>query len=91
MRRTWAWTWCGRMATIVERAWEIQKRIEERAKRLGKGKYGRVLQMARKPTQDEFSKVVQLTALGILLIGAVGFVIYLIFTYGGPWLATFFR
>jgi len=80
------------MATgIVERAWEIQKRVEERAKRMGKGKYGRVLQMARKPTPDEFSKVVQITALGILLIGMVGFVIYLIFTYVGPWLVEQFR
>ncbi len=80
------------MATgIVEKSWEVQKRIEERAKRLGKGKYGRVLQMARRPTPDEFSKVVQLTALGLLLIGAVGFVIYLIFAYGGPWLAGLFR
>jgi len=80
------------MATgIVERAWEIQKRVEERAKRMGKGKYGRVLQMARKPTPDEFSKVVQITALGILLIGMVGFVIYLIFTYGGAFFASLFK
>ena len=79
------------MATIVERAWEVQKRIEERAKRLGKGKYGRVLLMARKPTHDEFSKVVQLVALGLLIIGAVGFTIYLIFQYGGPFLAGLFK
>ena len=80
------------MATkIVERAWEIQKRIEERTKRMGKGKYGRVLQMARKPTPDEYSKVVQVVALGILIIGLVGFVIYLIFTYVGPWLVEQFR
>ena len=80
------------MATkIVEKSWEIQKRIEERAKRMGKGKYGRVLQMARKPTADEFSKIVQITALGILLIGMVGFVIYLMFVYVGPWIGTFFR
>lgn len=75
---------------IVEKSWEVQKRIEERAKRLGKGKYGRVLQMARKPTRDEFSKVVQLTALGLLLIGAVGFAMYLVFVYVGPWIASLF-
>ena len=80
------------MATkIVEKSWEIQKRIEERTKRMGKGKYGRVLQMARKPTPDEYSKVVQVVALGILIIGLVGFVIYLIFTYVGPWLVQQFR
>jgi len=80
------------MATgIVERSWEIQKRIEERAKRLGKGKYGRVLQMARKPTPDEFSKIVMITAAGIIILGAVGFLIYVAFRYIGPWLASFFR
>ncbi len=80
------------MATkIVEKSWEIQKRIEGRTKRMGKGKYGRVLQMARKPTPDEYSKVVQVVALGILIIGLVGFVIYLIFTYVGPWLVEQFR
>jgi protein transport protein SEC61 subunit gamma-like protein len=76
---------------IVERSWEIQKRIEGRTKRLGRGKYGRVLQMARKPTPDEYSKVVTITAAGLLVLGAVGFGIYLIFQYAGPWLAQFFR
>ena len=80
------------MATgIVEKSWEIQKRFEERAKRLGKGKYGRVLQMARKPTPDEYGKIVTITAAGILILGAVGFLIYLIFNFVAPWLATYFR
>jgi len=76
---------------IVEKSWEIQKRIEERTKRLGKGRYGRILQMARRPTKDEYSRVVSLTALGILIIGAVGFLIYLAFTHGGPFLQDLFR
>ncbi|MEK6851628.1 MAG: protein translocase SEC61 complex subunit gamma [Candidatus Thermoplasmatota archaeon] len=80
------------MATgIVEKTWEIQKRVEERAKRLGRGRYGRILQMARRPTRDEYSRVVSLTALGILIIGAVGFLIYLVFVYGGPFLQALFR
>ena len=80
------------MATgIVEKSWEIQKRLEERAKRLGKGKYGRVLRMARRPTPDEYSKIVTIVAAGILLLGAVGFLIYLAFTYLGPWIASQFR
>lgn len=78
------------MGAIVEKAWEVQKRVEERAKRLGRGKYGRVLQMARKPTQEEFSRVVQVTALGIVVLGALGFAIYLIFEYAGPYLAALF-
>ena len=61
---------------IVERSWEIQHDIEERTKRLGKGKYGRVFKMARKPTTDEYIKVMQITGLGLILIGGLGFLIY---------------
>ena len=70
------------MADIVERSWDVQRRLEERMKRLGKGKYGRVLKMARKPTSDEYSRVVLVTGIGIAAIGAMGFVIYLIMRYG---------
>ncbi len=66
---------------IVEKSWEIQKGIEERAKRLGKGKYGRVLKMARKPTNDEYAKTVMITGIGLVLIGGLGFAIYLIVKY----------
>lgn len=78
------------MAGIVDKSWEVQRRIEERAKRLGKGKYGRVLKMARKPTSDEYSKVVLITGLGILGIGLLGFVIYWIMRYGGDFLRGLF-
>jgi len=70
------------VADIVDRSWEVQRRIEERVKRLGKGRFGRVLKMARKPTSDEYSKVVLITGLGIVAIGALGFVIYLVMRYG---------
>src|SRR6266581_335984 len=70
------------MADIVDKSWEVQRRIEERAKRLGKGRYGRVLKMARRHTPDEYSKVVLITGLGIAAIGALGFVIYLVMRYG---------
>jgi protein transport protein SEC61 subunit gamma-like protein len=66
---------------IVEKSWEIQKGIEDRAKRLGKGRYGRVLKMARKPTNDEFVKTVMITGLGLVLIGGLGFAIYLLVKY----------
>ena len=78
------------MADIMEKGWEVQRRIEERLKRLGKGKYGRVLKMARKPTQDEFSKVILITGIGLIAIGALGFVIYLIMTYGGSFITNLF-
>jgi protein transport protein SEC61 subunit gamma-like protein len=70
------------MADLVDRSWDAQRRIEERVKRLGKGKYGRVLKMARRPTSDEYSKVILITGLGIAAIGALGFVIYLVMRYG---------
>jgi protein transport protein SEC61 subunit gamma-like protein len=67
---------------IVERSQEIQNGIDERVKRIGKGKYGRVIKMARKPTDDEFTKTVTITGIGIILIGGLGFAIYLIMKYG---------
>src|SRR5206468_2332097 len=49
------------MADIVDKSWDVQRRIEERVTRLGKRKYGRVLKLARKRTSDESSKVVMIT------------------------------
>ena len=63
---------------IVDKSWDLQRKIEEKAKRIGRGKYGRILRMARKPTTDEYIRVLQITGLGIILIGAVGFLIFLI-------------
>lgn len=79
------------MADIVDKSWDVQRRIEERMKRLGKGKYGRVLKMARKPTSDEYSKVVMITGIGIAAIGALGFIIYLIMRYGPEVFGRFFQ
>ncbi|MEI6795445.1 MAG: protein translocase SEC61 complex subunit gamma [Methanomassiliicoccales archaeon] len=67
---------------IVERSQDIQDGIEERVKRVGKGKYGRVIKMARKPTDEEFAKTATIVAIGIILIGGMGFAIYLIMKYG---------
>ena len=71
---------------IVDKSWEAQKRIEERVRLLGKGKYGRVLKMARKPTKDEYSKTVMITGLGLFLIGGLGFAIYILVTRLPGWL-----
>ncbi|HEC72732.1 MAG TPA: protein translocase SEC61 complex subunit gamma [Thermoplasmatales archaeon] len=72
---------------MLEKAWEIQKRIEARRERIGKGKYGRVLKMARKPTSEEYWKTAKITGAGILLIGGIGFAIFLIATQVAPWIA----
>ena len=73
--------------SIKEKAWDLQHRIETRQKRIGKGKYGRVLKMARKPSNDEYSKTSKITAVGMLLIGGLGFLIFLIATVVAPWIA----
>lgn len=63
---------------VIEVFWKLQRRIEERFQRIGKGKYSRILKMARKPTREEYRKVIAITGLGIILIGALGFAIYII-------------
>lgn len=66
---------------IVDKSWEIQKNIEERFKKIGKGKYGRVIKMARKPTHEEYARVVEITGLGLILVGGIGFAIYWLMNY----------
>ena len=73
--------------TLMEKAWDLQNNIETRKNRIGKGKYGRVLKMARKPTNEEFVKSSQITGIGILLIGGLGFLIFLIIQEVVPWIA----
>lgn len=73
--------------SFIERARDLQNDLEAKRNRIGKGKYGRVLKMARKPTNDEFTKTSKITFLGILLIGGIGFAIFLIATEVAPWIA----
>ena len=73
--------------SFMQKAWDIQSKIESRQRRIGKGKYGRVLKMARKPTDEEFSKTSKITAVGILLVGALGFVIWFLASQAAPWIA----
>jgi protein transport protein SEC61 subunit gamma-like protein len=42
-------------------------------------KYIRVLQIARKPSREEFTTSSKICSIGILVIGLVGFVISLLF------------
>ncbi len=65
---------------VVEESWKIQHKIEVKAKNIGKGRYGRVLKMARKPEMDEYVKVLEITSLGLILMGALGFLIYWLWT-----------
>lgn len=62
--------------SLVGRAWDAQEKLEGRLSNLGKGKYGRVIRMARKPTPEEYRKAALVSAAGIAILGAMGFLIY---------------
>ncbi len=61
---------------ILSKLFNFQNKLESKGKRFGKGKYGRVLAFAKKPTQSEYIRTVQITGAGILLLGFLGFFIY---------------
>ncbi len=71
---------------FLDRARKLQDQVDGTMHTVGHGKYGRILRMARKPTSEEYVKVLQVTALGAAIIGLTGFGIYIFFTEAGPWL-----
>ncbi len=44
-------------------------------------KYLRVLKLARTPTSEEFTKIAIVAAAGVLLIGLVGFLLFVMFDH----------
>jgi len=46
-------------------------------------RYIRVLQVARKPSKDEFLIAGKVSAIGIFIIGVIGFLIFLAFIFLG--------
>ncbi len=64
------------MADEDSAAYEFQEEFETKARGFGKGRYGRILKMARTPSREEYVKTMYITGLGIILIGAVGFAIW---------------
>lgn len=67
--------------TIVAKAWDAQERLEGRLANIGRGKYGRVLRMARKPTPEEYRKAATVSAVGIAVLGAIGFLIFYLMSF----------
>jgi protein transport protein SEC61 subunit gamma-like protein len=65
---------------FTETTYEAQRKLEDRFRNIGKGKYGRIFKMARKPTMDEYVRVVKMVALGLFLIGGLGFLLYWVWT-----------
>ncbi|NMB78629.1 MAG: protein translocase SEC61 complex subunit gamma [Methanomicrobiales archaeon] len=44
-------------------------------------KYLRVLKLARTPTREEFTKIATVAAAGVLVVGMLGFIIYVCFDH----------
>ena len=40
--------------------------------------YKRILQIAKKPSREEFMDTARICAIGVAIIGAIGFVLYMI-------------
>ena len=60
---------------------EIQDDFESKIDGFGKGRYGRILQMAHTPDKEEFLRTSKISAIGIIILGAVGFAIMWLMTY----------
>ncbi len=69
------------MSTENSRVTDFQENIESRFRNMGKGKYGRIIKMARTPTPEEYRKTIIITGIGIIVLGAVGFFIMWLMTY----------
>jgi len=67
--------------SIDEKASVVQDDLESKFRNIGKGRYGRVLRMAHRPNKDEYRRIVLITGIGILILGAVGFTIMWIMRY----------
>ena len=50
------------------------------------GEYMRVLKLTRRPTRAEFTVIAKVAGAGILLIGFIGFIIYLLIAEMPGWL-----
>jgi protein transport protein SEC61 subunit gamma and related proteins len=50
------------------------------------GEYLRILKLTRKPTREEFAVIAKVAGAGILLIGFIGFIIYLLIAEMPGWL-----
>jgi protein transport protein SEC61 subunit gamma and related proteins len=71
---------------FLDRARRAQDEFDGRLRTFGHGKYGRILRMARRPTSEEYVRVLQVTFIGAVLIGMTGFALYIFFNQVGPWL-----
>jgi protein transport protein SEC61 subunit gamma-like protein len=66
--------------SVEEDLVDVQKKIERKFSGIGRGKYARIIKMAKKPGSQEYVKVLAITGVGIILLGALGFLIYYLMT-----------
>jgi protein transport protein SEC61 subunit gamma and related proteins len=71
---------------FLDRARRVQENFDGRLRSVGHGKYGRILRMARKPTSEDYVRVLEVTWIGAVIIGTTGFILYIFFSQAGPWL-----
>ncbi len=64
--------------TFLERSWAAQRKVEKKINSIGRGRYARVLRMARKPEPAEFKQTSSIVLVGIAVIGGIGFLIFLL-------------
>ncbi len=67
--------------TFLDKSWDAQHKVEKKLGAIGKGKYARVLRMARKPEPQEVKQTSNVVLIGIAVIGGIGFAIYLFMTW----------
>ena len=63
--------------SFIDKVWQTQQRLEERFKRIGRGQYGRVLRLARKPTTDEFVKSSWVVGIGNGIVAEITNYVYI--------------
>jgi len=73
---------------IAEETLNVQNKIEGKAQSIIHGKLARILRMSKKPDTEEYKKTILITLAGMVLIGGIGFTIYLCFTYIPPFFKT---
>jgi protein transport protein SEC61 subunit gamma-like protein len=61
----------------LQEATATESRFSRRAIERKFGEYRRILTLTRRPTREEFSTIAKVAAIGIVIIGVAGFLIYL--------------
>lgn len=64
--------------TFMEKSWAAQRKVEKKLGSIGKGKYARVIKMARKPDNEEVRNTSKIVLIGIGVIGGIGFAMFLL-------------